>query len=158
MALDGFTRFGLALAVIGWILLIADAVSPLALPGGGLALSAFARSDIFTVAQTVIASGFALAILGTLRSGFGALHRFFEAVLHRASAPRPTPMPTTPEPMVEPVVEVPHPAPRSAEPRSLQGKNYTVLPNGAVEVETLLGKRIFASLEEARDYIRRSPR
>ena len=39
-------------------------------------------------------------------------------------------------------------------PAALKERNYVILPNGAVEVETLLGTRVFASLDEARDFIR----
>ncbi len=157
MARDRSTSFGLAVAAAGWIVLIADAaLSPFLVTAGNMAAVASLRSDVFSVAETTIISGFALAILGALRSGFGALQRFFENVLDRASAPRATPATVYPDAppvsiqpeTVEPIVE---PAPRPAPHRS---RNYTILANGAVEVETLLGTRVFASLDEARDYIR----
>lgn len=154
MPLDRFTLFGLSVALLGWIVLAADtALGFLTTTFGGLALSAVLRQDIFAVAETAIFSGFALAILGALRAGFGALHRFFEAVLHRASTPKVTPV-AYPEPVVE-TVDVP-PAPRKTVDVKAQrgGRNYTILANGAVEVDTLLGTRVFASLDEARAYIR----
>ncbi len=154
MSIDRFTWFGLGLAILGWVVLIAVTVTgPLLFANGGATITAVMRADIFSIAEMAIASGLALAILGALRSGFGALHRFFDAVLQRANnGPRPAPAPA-PTPIVEPVVVAPEPdiAPPRTKPR---GKNYTILANGAVEVETLLGNRIFASLEEARDYIR----
>ena len=33
-------------------------------------------------------------------------------------------------------------------------RNYVILSDGSVEVETLLGTRIFATLDEARAFIR----
>ena len=49
---------------------------------------------------------------------------------------------------VEPVIEIETPR------RPARGRNYSILPNGAVEVDTLLGTRVFASLDEAKDYIK----
>lgn len=154
MPLDRFTLFGLSVALLGWIVLAADtALGFLTTSFGGLAMSAVMRQDVFAVAETAIFSGFALAILGALRAGFGALHRFFEAVLHRASTPKPSSV-VYPEPVVH-TVDVP-PSPRKTVDAKAQreGRNYTILANGAVEVDTLLGTRVFASLDEARAYIR----
>lgn len=151
--MNGFTWFGLGVAAIGWFVLVADAaLSPFATGAGTLAATAVLRSDVFTIAQTTIVSGFALAIIGALRAGFGALNAFFNAVLERAPTPRPAPV-VEPETLVEPVVEVPRPASPRPQPQQ-RGRNYTILDNGAVEVETLLGRRVFASMDEARDYIR----
>ena len=36
----------------------------------------------------------------------------------------------------------------------IKDRNYVILPDGSVEVDTLLGTRVFASLDEARDFIR----
>ena len=155
MPLDRFTLFGLSVAMLGWIVLGADTALGFATASfGGLAMSAVLRQDIFAVAETAIFSGFALAILGALRAGFGALHRFFEAVLHRASTPKATTPVAYPEPAVD-IVEA-SPPPRKTVDAKVQrgGRNYTILANGAVEVDTLLGTRVFASLDEARAYIR----
>ncbi len=154
MPLDRFTLFGLSVALLGWIVLAADtALGVFTASFGGLAMSAVMRQDIFAIAETAIFSGFALAILGALRAGFGALHRFFDAVLHRASTPKPAPV-TYPEPVVD-TVDVPPPPRRTVDAKAQRGgRNYTILANGAVEVDTLLGTRVFASLDEARAYIR----
>jgi hypothetical protein len=160
MAKDRLTSVGLAVAAFGWVVLGADALlTPYLVGGGNLAAVTALRSDVFSVAETTVVSGFALAIMGTLRSGFGSLNRFFESVLDRANAPRPAaaasahaeaPTVTIEPEVIEPAVEpAPRPAAGPAKPR-----NYVILANGAVEVETLLGTRIFASLDEARDFIR----
>ena len=155
MPMDRFTAFGLAVVLLGWVVLIADAaLMPLFSGIGNLAYVAALRSDVFSIAETTIVSGFGLAIIGVLRSGFGALHRFFDTVLERASAPRPA----------EVVTVEPMPVPTEVDPGDMldrpphhtpaRAHNYVILANGAVEVETLLGTRVFASLDEARDYIR----
>lgn len=159
MPLDRFTLFGLSVALLGWIVLAADTALGFVSAAPGGVMTAVMRQDVFAVAETAIFSGFALAILGALRAGFGALHRFFEAVLHRASTPKATPV-AYPEPVIEPSVAHPSQAPHPPQHRTVdvkaqrQGRNYTILANGAVEVETLLGTRVFASLDEARAYIR----
>ena len=178
------TWAGFGIALIGWVLLIVDLVaSDAVLRAGNLVATLALRNDVVTVAQTVILSGFGLAIVGTLRAGFGAFTRFFDAVLQRSSAPRPKgsttlePEPVAAEPAYEPepaaprapeVITVtptvmtperptapPRPAPperpRAARPKE---RNYVILSDGSVEVETMFGTRIFANLDEARDFIR----
>ncbi len=149
--IDAFTFWGLAIALLGWgVLIAALMLSDVFLKAGSLVALISLRSDLVTLAQTTILSGFALAVIGALRAGFGALNRFFDAVLQRSSAPRPAPVVEVPEPES---VSVTTPAERFAQANRLKERNYVVLPDGSVEVETLLGTRIFATLEEARDFI-----
>lgn len=155
------TWAGLAIAAAGWgVLIAAVSFGETLLKGGNLVALLSARSDIVTVAQAAIASGLGLAVVGALRTGFGALNRFFATVLQRSAAPKP-PAPVAeaepeeiaePEPPVVPAVPLRE---RFAPPpaRGRQQHNYTVRPDGSVEVDTLLGTRVFATLEEARDFI-----
>jgi hypothetical protein len=159
---SGFTWLGLAIALLGWALLIAGLLaSDATLRIGTLVETLAARSDIVTIAQTAIGTGLGLAVIGTLRSGFGAFGRFFDAVLHRSTS-RPQSVPEPARPMAEPREPevVVHPVERGQAPpmpppplRSRE-RNYVVLPDGSVEVETLFGTRVFATLEEAREFIR----
>ncbi len=155
LPMDAMTGLGLAAAAVGWVLLIlALLLSDAMLRAGSLVAIISLRSDIVTVAQTAILSGFALAAVGSLRSGFGALNRFFEAVLHRSAATA-RPVPAAPPPP-DPPAPVPQPIERPAPSKPGRGgrrSNYVILPDGSVEVETLLGTRIFATLDEARDFI-----
>ncbi len=154
-----FVTFGLIMVVLGWLVLVTDlVVGDAQLQAGGLVATLALKADIATLAQTLVITGLGLAVLGGLREGFGALNRFFDAVLQRSVSPRATPMPA-PEPMEEDddVVAAPRGADRIApdrHPPPAQGRNYQILPDGSVEVETLLGTRIFASMDEARDFIR----
>ncbi len=85
---------------------------------------------------------FGIAILGTLQMGFGALNRFFQAVLVRTAPP-----PTKAE------------APQLAHQRKIiergwvKDRAYVLFSDGSVEVETMLGRRRFPSLQEAQEFI-----
>lgn len=154
MRTDRFIWFGLVIVIAGWAVLLADIlVSDAILKAGNLVAVISLRSDIITIAQTAIMSGFGLGVVGALRSGFGALNRFFEAVLQRSSTSRPQPpVVDAPEPQMP--VPTPQPVERMPQTGQIKDRNYVILPDGSVEVDTLLGTRVFASLDEARDFIR----
>ncbi len=158
--------FGLVLVVLGWLALVADLVlADAQLQAGSLVAVLSLKGDIASLSEMLVVTGLGLSILGGLREGFGALNRFFDAVLQRSSSPRPTPMPEPPAADFDeeiaparggaergaPDVAIPS-APMS--PMSPAGRNYQILPDGSVEVDTLLGTRVFASMDEARDFIR----
>jgi hypothetical protein len=174
--IDRLSWTGFGIALIAWVVLIADLlISDAALRAGNLVPVLALRGDIVTLAQTAIFSGFGLAVVGTLRSGFGAFTRFFDAVLQRSVAPRPKePTPLEPEPLerhAEPDLDVEErtpprapeiitvkPAPvepeRPRPDRRSRDRNYVILSDGSVEVETMFGTRVFANMEEAKDFIR----
>ena len=176
MKVDRFTWGGLSLVVIGWVVLLAALlISDATLKAGSLVAVMALRGDILTIAESAILSGFGLAIIGTLRSGFGAFTRFFDAVLQRSAAPKradpvhvdpmpvptpqddppPPPRPSEPEVitiMPNPVADEPE-RPRTPRIKPAKPKNYAILPDGSVEVETMFGTRVFATMEEAKDFI-----
>ena len=153
--------FGLILVVLGWLALVADlALADNQLQGGSLVAVLSLKSDIASLAEMLVVTGLGLAILGGLREGFDALNRFFDAVLRRSASPRPAPMP---EPQDVVAAEEIGPARSWVEPAATDrvapappapARNYRILPDGSVEVETLLGTRVFANIDEARDFIR----
>ena len=124
---------GLILALIGWVLLLAEAVSADIVPlrWARLATPTF-HDDLFQIAKCLIGSGFGLAIVGCLQNGFGALNRFFGAVLTRSS-----------QRTGQAVGET---APENRRP-------YRTFPDGSVEVETIVGTRRFESMAQAREFI-----
>ncbi len=156
MRIDRFTWLGLGTAIVGWVILIVDmTVSEQMLQAGNAVAVVALRSDIVTIAQTVIFCGLGLAVIGTLRTGFGTLHRFFDSVLQRSFDTKPT------APMAEPIEPYIMTQPmqtttveRMPTMGQIKDRNYVILADGSVEVETLLGTRVFASLDEARDFIR----
>ncbi|QBR70206.1 hypothetical protein CU048_01715 [Beijerinckiaceae bacterium] len=89
-----------------------------------------------------ILSGFGIAILGALQTGFGALQRFFASVLERANAPSRA-----------------NPGPSGSQQRKivergwLKDRAYVLFMDGSVEIETMLGRRHFPSLEDAQEFI-----
>ena len=132
-------RLGLLTGALGWVLMLALAVSRLAL--------AAPRDDGFLISGLATAfacllTGATLLVLHALRTGFGALDAFFAAALARA-AQRPA-KPPSPEKQPDPV------APRRG---FIGDRPYVVRQDGAVEVETLFGPRLFSSLADAEDFI-----
>ncbi len=160
--------FGLVLVVLGWLALVGDLVlADAQLQAGSLVAVLSLKSDIATLSEMLVVTGLGLSIVGGLREGFGALNRFFDAVLQRSASPRPTPMPEASaadfdDEEIAPArggAERGAPAgaiPSAAIPMPMPagGRNYQILSDGSVEVDTLLGTRVFASMDEARDFIR----
>ena len=132
---------GLILAAIGWALLLAKAaLADVAGARGTFAVTGALRDDVGEIARCLIASGFALAVIGCLQNGFGALNRFFDTVLARSGPGRPArPAPPT---MAQDAAGPIHDA-----------RPYRTFPDGSVEVETILGTRRFATMAQARDFI-----
>ncbi len=103
--------------------------------------------SVATIAQCTILSGFGIAILGALQSGFGALNKFFEAVLVR-SAPSPGQRAAKAAVQQQPA----HPR-KILERGWVKDRAYVLFADGSVEVETMLGRRKFPSLQDAQEFI-----
>lgn len=145
MEFSRLTRAGLIVAAIGWTLLLLHMAISAEV---GQAWRSFGLNapnlSVVTASNNVIVSGFALAILGALQSGFGALQRFFEAVLQRSQRAQSAPV-------------IQHPTKLCANDVAEEGwignRAYVLFTNGTVQIETLLGVRNFASFAEAREFI-----
>ncbi|MGP8233444.1 MAG: hypothetical protein ACLQL2_12400 [Methylovirgula sp.] len=140
MVFDRLTWIGFMVVALGWALLLSGA------PALALYAAAFGHKlpfDMTAIAQATILSGFGLAVLGALQSGFGALNNFFDRVLERtarsgevaAAAPR-----------KKPVANV-------VQRGRLKDRPYVLFGDGTIEVETLLGLRRFTSFKEAREFV-----
>ena len=127
---------GLVVAALGWALLLGATVVPV--KAGGT--SSF-HGDLVEIARCLVGSGFGLALIGALQTGFGALNRFFSAVLNR-SARRTASAPVTTAPVD-----------RSAAEPLRERRPYHILADGSVEVETIVGTRRFETMQEAREFI-----
>lgn len=139
MAIGRLGGIGLVLAGIGWALLLGEATVADMVPAGHApARAPTFHADLCAIAGWIIASGFALAIIGALQTGFGALDRFFEAVLMRSAQRQGAPVAMREGPVAE--------APMPERP-------YRKMPDGSVEVDTILGTRRFSSVAEARAFI-----
>ena len=135
--LGRLTWLGLIVAALGWAMLLGVA-------GLNGRLAPSVHADFVEIARCLIGSGFGLALIGALQTGFGALNRFFSAVLTR-SGPRAAPVPS-------PAAAAAPPVDRAAEPLR-ERRPYQILADGSVEVETIVGTRRFDSMDEARDFI-----
>lgn len=137
------TALGLAVAALGWVALVA--VTALADHFAQRHLAATTEhlhADAVAIAECLIGSGFALALIGTMRTGFGALNRFFTAALDRSAARG-----SATAPPAEAVID------DSGRSGPAVRRPYSILADGSVEVETILGTRRFASMAEAREFI-----
>jgi hypothetical protein len=141
---------GLALAAAGWAVLLAGDTGAAAL---GLAPD---RAQTVAVAQTLVLSGIGLALFDALHAGFGALNRFFDAVLQRSVAKAAPPSHAPARPAPQPARAAPQPATAQSEiveRGRFDGRAYLRYRDGSVEIETLLGVRRFSSMEEVEEFI-----
>lgn len=146
MAFDRLTWVGLMMVALGWALLLsgASAMEAMVRILGRAGAPPF---DPAVIAQATILTGFGLAILGALQTGFGALKHFFDAVLERTA-------PTGPKMAIEPRQAPPAQRSKSIVKRGLlKERPYVLFGDGTIEVETLLGMRRFTSLREAHEFI-----
>lgn len=138
MVFDRLTWIGLMVVALGWALLLSGA------PSVEILIKLLGRGDLpfnmVVIAQMTIFTGFGLAVLGALQTGFGALKNFFDTVLERTA--RNGEQQTTQ-------------TSRIVERGRLRDRPFVRFGDGTVEVETLLGLRRFASLKDAHEFIGR---
>ncbi len=148
MRIGRVTWIGLTAAVVGWAMLLGEtAITDFMTVQDPRVLPPSFHDDFMDVAKTLIASGFGLALVGSLQTGFGALNRFFEAVLVRSGQKsQAAALPTGAVNESFRREEVVEAAPRA-------GRPYRTFADGSVEVETIVGNRRFRSMVEARDFI-----
>ncbi len=89
MIFDRLTWIGFMIVAGGWVLVLAapqlnDAAAHLS----ARPLEAAPPINVAAIAQCAILSGFGVEIIGALQTGFGALDRFFAAVLARSGQAR----------------------------------------------------------------------
>jgi hypothetical protein len=157
------TWVGLMVVTLGWTLLLsgislADIIARLS----GHASPAAMSINMALVAQCTILTGFGLAILGLLQTGFSTLNRFFDSVLERTAKKQDfdhSPMRAEVAPRAVGPAQTYKAAP-AVKPRGkiverglLKDRAYIRFGDGSIEVETLLGRRSFASLREANEFI-----
>lgn len=138
MLFDKLTWIGLMVVALGWALLLSGA------PSVEILTKLLGRGDLpfnmVVIAQATILTGFGLAVLGALQTGFGALKNFFDTVLERTARSG-----------EQNVVQ----SGKIVERGRLRNCPFVRFGDGTVEVETLLGLRRFASLKDAHEFIGR---
>ncbi|HTJ02078.1 MAG TPA: hypothetical protein VL492_04750 [Methylovirgula sp.] len=151
MTFGRLTWIGFMVVALGWALLLSGASATEILArylGHPLIIS----QNLGAITQATILTGFGLAILGALHTGFGTLKHFFDTVLERtAKGPVKAAAAAAPAPRIEPKSFV---DPKSVLERGLfKDRPYTLFGDGSIEIETLLGARRFTSLQDACEFI-----
>jgi prepilin-type processing-associated H-X9-DG protein len=142
MNFDKMTWIGLMIVALGWTLLFSSPQLADFLASVSGRTGSTAALDAAGIAQCTILSGFGIAILGALQTGFGVTRGYLEAALTRTSPP--------------PTKVVGSSAARQkkiAERGWVKDRAYVLFVDGSVEVETMLGRRLFASLQDAQEFI-----
>lgn len=172
MVLDRLTWIGFTIVAAGWVLLLlGPQINDVAAHAGGRPLEASPFVNLPAIAQCAILSGFGVGVIGALQTGFGALNRFFMAVLARSGQTRAQTAATSPAYSMAqssaaanyrspaPPQSAPKAIPRPAQPRKIMERGwvkdraYVLFVDGSVEVDTMLGRRMFPSLQEAQEFI-----
>jgi len=158
MQFGKLTWVGLMIVAFGWALLISGvSLADLVNKVTGHASPAVVALNMGTVAQSTILTGFGLAILGLLQTGFSALNRFFDNVLERtAKKPETANEAYRQEPVLSHGVSTAKADPKArtvVERGLIKNRAYKRFGDGSIEVETLLGLRRFRSMREAADFV-----
>ena len=134
------TWIGLILAAIGWIVLLGEtALVDIPTMKWTRPPGPTFHADVLEIGKCLVGSGFGLAIIGGLHTGFGTLNRFFGAVLSRSLQRQSV----EPQPAATPF----------AAPRDPRRRPFRTFPDGSVEVETIVGTRRFETMADAREFI-----
>ena len=142
MIFDRLTWVGFMIVALGWALLfsapqLVEALASLT----GRSMNA-ACINMPTIVLCTILTGFGIAILGALQTGFGALNKFFGSVLERTTKSGANGLTHRPE------------QPRKIIERGwLKDRAYVLFMDGSVEIETMSGRRLFQSLQDAQKFI-----
>lgn len=140
MAFDRLTWIGLMIAALGWTLVFSTPQLNDFIAGWTGRSAAFL--NLPNIAQCTILSGFGIAILGALQTGFGALNRFFGSVLERTSGSK-----------VKAANYASAQHKKIVERGWVKDRAYVQFLDGSVEVETMLGRRSFPSLHDAQEFL-----
>ena len=140
MVFDRMTWIGFMVVALGWALLLSGA------PALALYATAFGHKlpfDMTAIAQATIFSGFGLAVLGALQTGFGALNSSSTGYWSAPRAPARRLL----------LLLRKKPAANVVQRGRLKDRPYVLFGDGTIEVETLLGLRRFTSFKEAREFV-----
>lgn len=142
MIFDRLTWIGFMIVALGWALLFSTPqLAELLASFTGRSMNA-GYLNLPNIAFCTILTGFGVAILGALQTGFGALNKFFESVLERTSKSGANSRANRPQ------------QPRKIIERGwLKDRAYVLFMDGSVEIETMLGRRLFPSLQDAQEFI-----
>ena len=137
-------RFSVLLVLLGWLAAIAS-YAPLAAARISVEYAGvFLPAALLTFGQFALATGLALYLSCRFAHGFSALDRFFDAILQRTQSP------AAPAPDLRPPK---NPQTCLVNEGYLGERPFALYADGGVDVDTLLGRRRFESLEAARQFV-----
>lgn len=138
MTFDRHMWIGLMVIALGWALLFSAPELLAFLPNATAWPNA--HIEMAATAGCMILSGFGLTLLSALQMGFDTLKRCIESGHGRAGhAPAKGHSTTQPKTIVE--------------RGRIKDRAFVLYLDGTVEIETMLGRRIFSSLQEAQEFI-----
>lgn len=138
------TWTGLVVVAVGWGLLVLSIVfADLLIAKAPRLMPPVLHADLIEISRCVIVTGFGLAVLGALQAGFSRLDRTFGFALARPTM--------ADEPRLEPAFAAS--APERVAPGQGKRRPYRVFADGSVEVDTIVGTRLFKTMAEAREFI-----
>lgn len=142
MNFNRLTWAGLLIVALGWSLLLSAPrlAQIVILPGP--------TPHFDLIAQFTILSGFGIAVLGAVQTGFGVLNKFIEGALAKPAQSEAQ--------SGAKAIAIAQPSSRSRkilERGWVKNRAFILFTDGTVEVETMLGRRQFPSLQDAQEFI-----
>jgi prepilin-type processing-associated H-X9-DG protein len=148
LTFGALTWLGLTIAAFGWVVPFLAAGGPAGEPSS-IAGHILSADGMQSLAGDMILTGFGLAILGALQTGFGALDRFFQAILTRSEARAEAATAASDDSEEAPEID----PSEIVERGRMRDRSYVLFADGSVEVETLLGIRRFTTFDEAAAFV-----
>jgi hypothetical protein len=105
------------------------------------------RLMAMTLAQSILISAIAMKLLPLVERRRNAIGITADAPVERL------PLPEQPESGEEAKEDVALPSPRPVTTGKLAGRDYLSHPDGTIEIDTLVGRRRFVSIEAAREFV-----
>ena len=166
MQLNRTMILGISVSGAAWFLLVWSIITPDPLLRIlGQTGTALGQHYLVTLFECALFTGFVVILVGALQAGFGALDRFFDAILRRSGKNEQLPPPPrrvvaeskSPQAQVSAVQERPvlksRLPPKVMDEGFLRGRTYALYSDGSVEVDTLLGRKKFESMDAAITYL-----
>jgi hypothetical protein len=105
------------------------------------------RLMAMTLAQSILISAIVMKLLPLVERRRNAISIAADAPVERLA------LPEKPETSEEPEENVALPSPKPATAGKLAGRDYLAHPDGTIEIDTLVGRRRFVSIEAAREFV-----
>lgn len=161
MSFAKWTWVGLGLAAVGWLSIAAAAIMGVPANGFLAGYQGQSPSQFLSIAgQAAVLSGFGIAILSAIMRGVHSLETLATELAVARARPQNAPsVESAPAPALQSGAATRTPAPSSQNASDIvsrgeiSGREYVLFADGTVGVETLIGRRRFRTLSDARQFI-----